>query len=143
MFTLLLLAVGVYIAYRLLKPRRDYQEPYYQSGFGGSGMGGMFGGMILGYLLTHYLIDQHQYDMWSSYDDAQLRDTLVSQGILSDADYGQLLDQASAGTLPLEGGATGDTADWGNDNSDSFEPAGFDNSDSGSFGGDDFGGFDL
>ncbi|MBP2651261.1 MAG: hypothetical protein H6Q74_2086 [Firmicutes bacterium] len=142
MLTLLLIILGIYLVYRLLRPRRYQQPPYNPMGYGGSGMGSMFGGMILGYLLTHYLIDQSQYDMWSNLNDEQLRDTLVSQGVLNDADYGQLVDQASAGTLLNNDGA-GNTAEWGNSNNDYSEPSSFDDYDNSGFGGDDFGGFDI
>lgn len=133
MFLLLIILVGGYIVYRLLQPRS-----YNSANYGGSGMGSMFGGMMLGYLLSNYLIDQHQYDMWRNLDEDQLRDTLTSQGILNDADYDNLANQATAGMLPGYED-TNDGMSWTNANSDyssntdSYDDFG---------GGDDFGGFD-
>jgi hypothetical protein len=140
MVTVLLILLGIYIVYRLLRPRGYGSGSYPAGGYGGSGMGSMFGGMILGYLLTHYLIDQNQYDMWRNFDDEQLRETLTSQGILNDVDYDQLAGQATAGTLP--GYENNDDAmEWTNDNRNNTGTNDIDNYDDFG-GGDDFGGFD-
>lgn len=143
MFTVLLVIVGIYIAYRLLRSREYDQRPYAPGGYSGTGMGGMLGGMILGYLLTHYLIDQNQYDMWRNLDAEQLRATLISQGILNDSDYERLAGQASSGMLPgYENNNDTDTAGWTNANSDYSETTDYDSYDVGGDGGDSFGGFD-
>ena len=127
MFSILIILAIVYIVYRLFR-----SESHQAGGYGGPGMDGMFGGMILGYLLTHYLIDQNQYDMWRNLDDEQLRETLTSQGIISDSAYDNLAEQATEGILP------------GYDNhSDEMEWANNDDSDNDFGGGDDFGGFDV
>lgn len=137
MVTVLFILLGIYIIYHLLRPR-GYGPGSYPGGYGGSGMGNMVGGMLLGYLLTHYLIDQSQYDMWSSLEDGQLRETLTSQGILNDADYDHLAGQATAGTLPGYEN-NGDAMEWTNDNNNY---TGTNDNDNDFGGGDDFGGFD-
>lgn len=123
MFSILIILAIVYIVYRLFRSRESYPM--------NSGMGSMFGGMILGYLLTNYLIDQNQYDMWRNLDDEQLRETLTSQGIVSDSDYDSLAEQATEGTLPGYDSQS-DGTEWATNDSDN---------DFG--GGDDFGGFDV
>lgn len=133
MFTILLILLGIYILYSLLRSRSS--EPY-AGNYGNSHMGSMLGGMVLGYLLSHYLIDQNQYDMWRNLDDDELRNTLVSEGILNDSAYDQLLGQAAEGELP-----DSENSDIDNDTGDYF--AANDNSDYDDFGGDDFGGFDA
>ncbi|MCE5284498.1 MAG: hypothetical protein LLG02_01430 [Pelosinus sp.] len=134
MFSLLLIFLGIYIVYCLLR-----SGSHAAGGYGNSGMGSMFGGMVLGYLLSHYLIDQNQYDMWRNLDDDDLRDTLTSQGILNDADYNQLLGQAAEGALPGYDNSDTDLNSDANDyvaanDSSSYDDFG---------GGDDFGGFDA
>ena len=142
MFTFLLILLGIYIVYRVLRPRsRDNQNQSMSGGYGGPGMGGMFGGMILGYLLTHYLIDRDQYEMWRNLDDGQLRDELISNGILNEDDYANLAGQARSGNFAYDDS----DSDWTNGNNSSSDTADFDNFDDysdGGFGGDDFGGFD-
>lgn len=106
---------------------------------GMGGMGGMVGGMMLGYLLTHYLIDQNQYNLWRNLDDDQLRETLISQGILNDSDYNHLANQAQSGDLPYDQNDTNDSG-WTNDNNDYTDTTSY--NDNSGWGGDDFGGFD-
>jgi hypothetical protein len=137
MFTMLLILVGVYIVYRLVRSLGYSSSPYNSGGFDKAGMGGMFGGMILGYLLSNYLIDQNQYNMWQNLTDEELRDTLTSKGILNNTDYDGLAEQATMGTLP--GYESDDNSiGWNNDN-DNYDYTDY-NDDGG--GGDDFGGFD-
>jgi hypothetical protein len=139
MFSILFILLGIYIVYRLLRPREYNSGSYPAGGYGSPGMGGMFGGMILGYLLTHYMIDQNQYDMWRNLDDEQLRDTLTSQGVLNESDYDHLIGQVTAGMLPGDENNSG--MEWTNDNSNYSDINDTDNYDDiGS--GDDFGGFD-
>lgn len=139
MLTIIVILAVIYFAYRLLKPNTYSNNPYASGGFGRPGLGGMFGGMILGYLLTHYLIDQNQYDMWRNLNDDQLRDTLISQGVLNETDFDHLAGQASAGMLPYDenSGNTG----WINANKDYSDTTDY-NDNNTDFGGNDFDGFD-
>ena len=128
MLTWILILLGLYLVYRLFRKRSATPDDHYPAGgFGGLGMGGMAGGMILGYLLANHLIDQNQHDMWRSLPDDQLRETLVSQGIVNDADYQNLAGQAAAGALPYDSGS-----DWSNGNS--ADTSSFDDFGDGGFG---------
>lgn len=135
MLTILLILLGLYVVYRLLRSRSGPNQNSYMGGGGGFGMGGMLGGMVLGYLLSHYLIDQHQYDMWRNMDDDELRETLTSNGILNGDEFDDLLGQAEAGNLP----DVANQSSWDDSSQQDVASNSFDDYQDNDFGGDDWG----
>ncbi|WP_425059542.1 hypothetical protein SCACP_01340 [Sporomusa carbonis] len=52
--------------------------------------------MMLSYLLTNFLIDCHQYEIWRGLGPGELKDRLLSEGIMTSADFDNFSSQITA-----------------------------------------------
>lgn len=98
MLLLLGIAVLAFVFYMFWKSRSSSDYGMRDTSMFG-GAGSMATGMILGYLLSNYMINQEQYNAWQGLGGDDLRDMLVSRGILNSEDFDSLSSQANSGDL--------------------------------------------
>lgn len=142
MFSILIGIGVIYLVFRLFNSRNNasYYPPMYDQGrFGGTGS--MIGGMILGYLLSRALINEQQYNLWQNMGPEELRQTLLSEGIVGNEEFDSLVERAGS-EAPDASGTNADS--WTDNNgmdsnvNDSSNGFGDDGFGDGGFGGDDF-----
>ncbi len=148
MFSILIGIGIIYLVFRLFNSRNNgsgyhptgYNPMYDQSRFGGAG--NMIGGMILGYLLSRALINEQQYNLWQNLGTDELRQTLLSEGIVGNEEFDSLVERAGSEAPDL--GDSGNPDSWtdnsGTDSNVNDSGNGFDDGGSGDggFGGGDF-----